>query len=679
MGQIRDAANTTYDDGQSSNPDNPEKSLIRRLFGLIEDIIYGLPQGYDVSYETRAQLYADLNWADGEIGRVFGDGNEAYKGIYKKSGASGSGSWNRIGPLPGGDVSELQAQVDDLSDAVDAKMDNTTATNRILGRRSSGTGTVEQLAPVRGLSIDVDGVGLADMPQATFKGRVAAGGTGSPTDMTVAQARAILNYEADIVEAVDGEAAARLSSVRPGDDGSVVFGDSVGFAVYRFLDGMMKYRGHPILGDLLGDSLAIRDALGFVLYRLSQSGISYKGREVLTDFLGDGFVIKDSLGFVLFRVDTDGISYMGQPLSPTATTPADIEFDRHAAKRTDVRSIGAWQKARAGVVQGAERTAVFCIGDSNMMGWNAGGSSGTHNRLQSIPVVISKLLGEAVNATSENYFGRAIIADTGYETYDPRISVGAGWGATSVSNSLGGEMWVNSTTTDVLGYTPTVPCDSIDVWVAIDTAASLEIGVAGSLTPHTPATGSIVKLTYTAPTVAIQQFQIKRVSGGVRLIGWDCYDSTKKGVSVLGGGKSGWRSDDYAHAAGWFSPRNALLSTGAAVFLLSLGLNDWSDERDPELFEASMREIIETIRGGDKDVIMVIPMTPNGSRAWAWADYRTVMHDLATEYDLPLADIGEVFGAWAVANTAGLVTDNLHPNLYGYGVAATPIAYLLNL
>ncbi|NVP55957.1 SGNH/GDSL hydrolase family protein [Mycoplana rhizolycopersici] len=676
MGQIRDAANATYEDGQSSNPDKPEKSLIRRLFGLIEDIIYGLPQGYDVSYETRAQLYADLNWAAGKIGRVFGDSNEAYIGIYKKSGASGSGSWTRIGPLPGGDVSELQAQVDLLETG---KLDNTSATNRILGRRSSGTGAVEQLATVRGLSIDVDGVGLAQMPEATFKGRVAGAGTGAPTDMTVAQARAALNYEADIVEAVDGEAAARLTSVRPGDDGSVVFGDSIGFAVYRFLDGLMKYRGRPFLGDLLGASLAIRDALGFVLYRLSEAGIAFKGRQVLADFLGDSFVIKDSLGFVLLRADKDGISHMGQPLTPATTSPADIEFNRHAAKRTDVRSIGVWQKARAGVVQGAARTAVFCIGDSNMMGWNAGGSSGTHNRLQSIPMVVSKLLGKALSATSENYFGRAIIADAGYETYDPRISVGAGWGATSSSNSLGGEMWVNSTTTNVLGYTPTVPCDTIDVWVAIDAAASLEVGVAGSLTPYTPATGSIVKLTYTAPAVAIQQFQIKRISGGVRLIGWDCYDSTKKGVSVLGGGKSGWRSDDYAHAAGWFSPRSALLSTGASVFVLSLGLNDWSEERAPELFEASMREIIETIRGGGKDVIMVIPMTPNGSRTWAWSEYRAIMYDLAAEYDLPLADIGEVLGTWGAANTAGLVTDNLHPNLYGYGVAASPIAYLLNL
>lgn len=116
MGQIRDAANSAFSDGPSSNPNMPQKSLIRWLFRLIEDIIYGMPQGYQVAYETRAQLYADLNWPAGSIGRVFGDSNSAYIGVYKKSGSSGSGSWSKIGNLPVGDIAGLQSQADELED-----------------------------------------------------------------------------------------------------------------------------------------------------------------------------------------------------------------------------------------------------------------------------------------------------------------------------------------------------------------------------------------------------------------------------------------------------------------------------------------------------------------------------------------------------------------------------------
>lgn len=112
MALIRDTANDAYSDGATSNPDTPFKDKIRRLFGLVEDTINGLPQGYQVSYETRAELYGDLNWPAGAIGRVFGDSNTAYRGVYLKIGSSGSGSWTRIGPLPGGDTSALQAQLD---------------------------------------------------------------------------------------------------------------------------------------------------------------------------------------------------------------------------------------------------------------------------------------------------------------------------------------------------------------------------------------------------------------------------------------------------------------------------------------------------------------------------------------------------------------------------------------
>lgn len=97
---------------------------------------------------------------------------------------------NAIGSLK----TEVDGIVAGLQEDIDGKLENTSATNRLLGRKTAGTGAVEPIAPVRGISIDVDGVGLAEMPQATFKGRVAGAGTGAPTDVTVAQAKAALAY-----------------------------------------------------------------------------------------------------------------------------------------------------------------------------------------------------------------------------------------------------------------------------------------------------------------------------------------------------------------------------------------------------------------------------------------------------------------------------------------------------
>ncbi|WP_432344668.1 hypothetical protein WMC41_15895 [Shinella yambaruensis] len=63
------------------------------------------------SYETRIQLFADLGWPAGSVGKVLGDTNLANRGVYKKSGASGSGSWARIGPLPEADAEGLASEI----------------------------------------------------------------------------------------------------------------------------------------------------------------------------------------------------------------------------------------------------------------------------------------------------------------------------------------------------------------------------------------------------------------------------------------------------------------------------------------------------------------------------------------------------------------------------------------
>ncbi|MBN8294743.1 hypothetical protein JI664_22425, partial [Rhodobacter sp. NTK016B] len=60
------------------------------------------------SYQTRAELYADLTWPDGAQGYVTDDGTSAFNGRYRKDGAAGAGSWTRIGDLPSGGPSAAE-------------------------------------------------------------------------------------------------------------------------------------------------------------------------------------------------------------------------------------------------------------------------------------------------------------------------------------------------------------------------------------------------------------------------------------------------------------------------------------------------------------------------------------------------------------------------------------------
>ncbi|MFN7010887.1 MAG: hypothetical protein ACK4PN_12730 [Allorhizobium sp.] len=94
-------AATVYADGPSTAPTQPSKPLIRQLLTQYEAAIGAYATGAgSTAKPTRALLYSDLAHAAGDTAWVYADSTTAYDGIYIKSGASGSGSWSKILPLP---------------------------------------------------------------------------------------------------------------------------------------------------------------------------------------------------------------------------------------------------------------------------------------------------------------------------------------------------------------------------------------------------------------------------------------------------------------------------------------------------------------------------------------------------------------------------------------------------
>lgn len=84
----------------SSGPHDPKKSEIRTLLGQYEQVINAFTSNGGLIYDTRALLYADLAKDANRMAWVIGDSTAAYNGVYKKVGASGSGSWTRVADLP---------------------------------------------------------------------------------------------------------------------------------------------------------------------------------------------------------------------------------------------------------------------------------------------------------------------------------------------------------------------------------------------------------------------------------------------------------------------------------------------------------------------------------------------------------------------------------------------------
>lgn len=85
----------------ASGAHKPNKREIRAWGAKLQDDIAAGFAATGLSYASRAALVANLIPVANSLAQVRGDDTAAYNGIYKKVGASGTGSWTRIADLPG--------------------------------------------------------------------------------------------------------------------------------------------------------------------------------------------------------------------------------------------------------------------------------------------------------------------------------------------------------------------------------------------------------------------------------------------------------------------------------------------------------------------------------------------------------------------------------------------------
>lgn len=93
-------AQTVYADGPAGSPLQPAKSEIRKLLKQYENVIEAFLTNGGLIYATKAAMDADLAHGANSMAWVLGDATVANNGIYRKNGASGTGSWLRVADLP---------------------------------------------------------------------------------------------------------------------------------------------------------------------------------------------------------------------------------------------------------------------------------------------------------------------------------------------------------------------------------------------------------------------------------------------------------------------------------------------------------------------------------------------------------------------------------------------------
>ena len=284
-------------------------------------------------YATRAELYADLAWASGSEGRVYGDATTAYIGVYKKTGVAGSGSWTRIGDLPEGDVAALEAYADTsvaaarglthvltiggTANAITATSDRGNWTN-VVGRmvRFAATATNTSTS----VTIAVDGQTALAIKTLTggnppvggiVAGQVYQGIVSAGPVMTVAQImapddEAIAGTRRDLV--MTPAAAKAAAEDRLGNFRAATLGAESGW-MFAIEDALKKLAlgintAGKIWARLTDDSVVPESALPpATVAKLLQGGL---GSGAIVDESGWSFALADAAGKVGFGLKTDG-------------------------------------------------------------------------------------------------------------------------------------------------------------------------------------------------------------------------------------------------------------------------------------------------------------------------------------------------------------------------------------
>lgn len=333
-----------------------------------------------------------------------------------------------------------------------------------------------------------------------------------------------------------------------------------------------------------------------------------------------------------------------------------------AGRRFSVAGLPLWSAAVRRAQAGQGRAKVLCLGDSTTAGF------GAVVRADSWPRRLATLLG-ARGGRETNLFSDHNLA----ASYDPRMVRGAGW-SKNASKTLGGFMWLNSTTSNAMTFTPQTAFDTVDVFtygggavtITIGSGAPVSFGSGGGALAKQIVTVGQAGLTRGLHTVAITR------NGSAVLSGLNCYDAAT-GIDVMNAGVSGWKASDFSGSA--FSADAAFALIAPDLTVINLGINDFNQATPTA--EAAFKASMQTLIGKAKltgDVKLVVFNDTAGTYSANRAAFAQFVRDLATANGLgaPL-DLIDILGSYAAANAAGDMVDTLHPSAQGHGKIATAI------
>lgn len=340
-----------------------------------------------------------------------------------------------------------------------------------------------------------------------------------------------------------------------------------------------------------------------------------------------------------------------------------------------------WRFARGAVKSGTSKARIVCVGDSTTAGYGANAGSGyTGAKARAYPAKLAaELTARGIPAMDASFMGANQNA-VSTNSYDPRITLGAGWSVESTYNTVGEFGFKSTTNGAVFSFTPTQSFNAIDVvWGNYTGNGGFTVNVDGgsTLATATPSSGVGVIATVSGTcTLATHTINLTTSSSTYTyVVGVVASNTSSRSVDVINAGADAALLAGVARSDDWFTSQNALTALGADLYIVDIGINDWNGGTNSGTWTTAFTTFITALRAVG-DVIIVVPNPITGTPS-NQAAIIAAMKAQATSSGCVLVSLYDRFINYSTAVSDGFLYDTLHPSVIGYQDFATMLAEVL--
>ncbi|HUD91227.1 SGNH/GDSL hydrolase family protein [Sphingobium sp.] len=343
------------------------------------------------------------------------------------------------------------------------------------------------------------------------------------------------------------------------------------------------------------------------------------------------------------------------------------------------------------------------VGPSTMRGLG-GGTGAAPSNVGMIARSIPTRLAEILNAMGVPAEQNNAIGTGGYlssvNSMDPRVVVGANWTEGAFNQgTVGGRYFQHQVASqEAITFTPLINYNAFDAYFLQtptgggSPAEVLVNGVAASTGTFdlNQATQALYKKTFTVTDFASLSTPGKLTIAARKAIaqtnrlcfmGFDCYDTTARKVSVL---NLGWGSSSVTDKVattptpGW-NHINALPVVAPDLTIIMDGTNDWWGGKSLAAFETGYQQLITAAKTTGDVVCCTFhaDARTDGTPVTNQEEYNNIIRKLAASNGCVLVELDKRFVSYAASSPLGYYSDFVHLRDVGYLDAAQALASVL--